>query len=932
MKTKRLWKKIADFLLVSAVITTSSVIPCLSVSAAGITVDSSEALQSAIDSAGTDTATLTLTADITANSSIVIGKDQNITIDLGGFTLGRNLGSVESKGSVIIVEGGTLTVRDSSQEHTGSITGGASTDFGGGISCLRKEKIPSTLTLSDVTFKENRASSGGAVYADSDCTVTATGCIFESNSAEKGGAVTGIGNVTLDTCTVKNNRAELCGGGLYVNTKDRDKVIIKGKTVFSGNSSGTDGGAVYVESGKVSVSGASFTDNQAVVSGGAVVIAKTAEAELSKAVLNRNKCHKNGGAVFNEGNLLLKECSLTENSAEYGAGIYNSGSFTVTGTEITGNNCSEKGGGIFQNDGTVTLGGGVTKIKGNTKNDDENDQNDVAFNTFSKIAVTGKFERSTRIGLSLSDLQTEVTTGYGKNNTVAANNYFFMNNEEYRISPDSKKTEVVIEKDPNSVRNTTKTLVEVYSDEKRISKNEYGTPADAWSKAVALAASDKETVITLGGDWQSSEMYEIGSEKHITIDLNGHYIKRDLNYDKKSKGGLFTVKDKAVLTVKDSSPNSAGYDGIKGGVLTGGASSDTGGCFEITEKGKVIMNGGTIYDCITDEDGGAVRIEDGEFTLTGGRIYHCQTIDSADNCDGGAIFLDKGTVRLTDAAIDDCSSEDHGGAIYSDGGAIYLKKVTFSGNQCRDYGGAICLWDETLLEARYCRFSDNQTEEDGGAVYVEDSPADHKAILFDNCVFRGNRAGRDGGAFFVCDDGLALSNTEITKNSAKKRGGAVFVDSRYGITVRGLVTIKNNTCDDNKSMANLTLEDGTFVEAKIMNAGLYKGFYIAIGTTAGSGKTYLSNSDFSKYQTRYFTADEGKIDFSNYLTRYSLLTTSASIFGNGNVDVITCFGITALVLTVIVIVVKKKRIRAAAVMADNTDEESAEGGEEDDQN
>ena len=106
-------------------------------------------------------------------------------------------------------------------------------------------------------------------------------------------------------------------------------------------------------------------------------------------------------------------------------------------------------------------------------------------------------------------------------------------------------------------------------------------------------------------------MAEIGSEKHITIDLNGHYIKRDLNYDKKSKG-----------------------------------------------------------------------------------------------------------------------------AIYSDGGEIYLKKVTFSGNQCRDYGGAICLWDETLLEVRSCKFYDNRTEEDGGAVYVEDAPADHKAILFESCIFR----------------------------------------------------------------------------------------------------------------------------------------------------------------------------------------------------
>ena len=122
--------------------------------------------------------------------------------------------------------------------------------------------------------------------------MTVSGCTFEGNSAEKGGAVAVMGNVTLDGCAVKNNSAEICGGGIYVNAKDQDKVTIKGKTVFSGNSSGTEGGAVYAENGKLVVSDASFTDNQAVVSGGAVAIAKTGEAELTKGAFSRNKCGK----------------------------------------------------------------------------------------------------------------------------------------------------------------------------------------------------------------------------------------------------------------------------------------------------------------------------------------------------------------------------------------------------------------------------------------------------------------------------------------------------------------------------------------------------------------------------------------------------------------------------------------------------------------
>lgn len=311
--------------------------------------------------------------------------------------------------------------------------------------------------------------------------------------------------------------------------------------------------------------------------------------------------------------------------------------------------------------------------------------------------------------------------------------------------------------------------------------------------------------------------------------------------------------------------------------------------------------------------------------MSGGRIYNCKTIDSADTCQGGAIYLNEGVVRLSDCTIDDCYSEDSGGAIYSDEGTIDLRNVTFSGNTCRDYGGAICLWNDTSLNARGCVFSGNQTEEDGGALYIDDAPDDYGAILFDNCIFRRNKAGEDGGAIYVCDDCLALSNTEITNNYAKERGGAVFVDCRYRITLRGLVTIKDNTCDD-PSMANLTLEYGTFTDAKVMSSGIYKGSCIRIGTTHGSGETKLTHNSFNKYQVKYFEPDEGRIEFDRLGGRYITMVTSASIFGNGSPAVIICFGGFWFVLAVIVIAAKKENDKkASALKADN------EGGKENDQ-
>ena len=293
MKTRLLIKKTVSALLLSAVMASFLTLTDISVLAAGTKADTAEALQDAIHKAEMTAIKLTLTADITADKSIVIGSGQDITIDLDGHTLGRSLAAAETNGSVITVEGGTLTVNDSSAEHTGCITGGVSNSFGGGIYCVKKDKLPAALTLNGITLKANKAASGGGLYADSGCIVTAENCIFEGNSAEKGGAVTGIGTVTLTNCTVKDNKAAYYGGGVYAASKKA--VTIQGHSVFSGNSSGTD-----------------------------------------------------GGAVLNAGTLLLKKSSLSDNHAKYGGGIYHTGTLTVTDTQITANNCTENGGGLYR--------------------------------------------------------------------------------------------------------------------------------------------------------------------------------------------------------------------------------------------------------------------------------------------------------------------------------------------------------------------------------------------------------------------------------------------------------------------------------------------------------------------------------------------------------------------------------------------------------
>ena len=456
---------------------------------------------------------------------------------------------------------------------------------------------------------------------------------------------------------------------------------------------------------------------------------------------------------------------------------------------------------------------------------------------------------------------------------------------------------------------------------------ECGSPAEAWSKAIQTADHAKEVVITLGSDWIEDTELTVGASMHITLDLNGHYVHRNRNHEMKRNGYVFRVEENAVFTVRDSNPKGVGYKGVRGGVITGGASSNTGGGIHIEEKGEFRLQGGTIYDCRTDEDGGAVYVDgssmDTKFTMTGGRIYGCKTVNSNDECCGGGVYLRKGVVSISNAKIDDCYSEDDGGAIYSCRGVINLDNVVFSGNYAKDNGGAIytaldlAKYQATVIKAHNCIFAANHSDKDGGAVFINDNPDYNQAMLFHKCVFRSNSANLKGGALYINDDNAALSSCEITGNKAVEEGGGVYVDGRYNITVMGLTKIMDNTSYKNDGVANLVLQEQTLGTARIIDAGLYKGSEIHFGSTSSSG---VQVSEWvSSYQQQYFKADMGELTTGESRTVDAQMITSGSVFSSGFYAV-SIIGAAGIIGAIVLIVRQKKKNKAK------------EGGEENDQN
>ena len=265
------------------------------------------------------------------------------------FSIKNATGTVNAKGTIYIANGNyagvnntnitisrNMTIVGQSQNRT--IINGEHTNW--------IFSIPSgvNVTIQNLTIANGTADLGGAIYNEGTIGGL-SGCTFINNTANYGGAIfTDTHNVSLSGCTFTNNKASsggaICGDGGTISS-------LSGCT-FTGNTA-TDrnfgGGAIYNWGTIVSLSGCTFTNNTA--TNGA------------------------GGAIYNQayagnGFCTITNCTLINNTANYGGAIFNSGVLTVNGSTLKGNTASTVGGVLYTNGGTTTLN--FNRIVGNNPN------------------------------------------------------------------------------------------------------------------------------------------------------------------------------------------------------------------------------------------------------------------------------------------------------------------------------------------------------------------------------------------------------------------------------------------------------------------------------------------------------------------------------------------------------------------------------------
>ena len=730
---------------------------------------------------------------------------------------------------------------------------------------------------------------------------------------------------------------------------------LNGKTLdrgLQGAQSRDNGGVIRVEPGATLTVKDSSGTNSGTITGGASFngggICNHGTLYFEGGTISGNRSshshYGNGGGIFNseyngsKATLYLKGGVITNNEAKNGGGVYNGTNGTViieqavvtkkvgilskttyTNIKITGNKATKDGGGIFNgNELTVS---GAPEIY-------ENDQYDLYLASGKKISFAGELGSTQKIRIKAAGNNPVITGDYSTYNTKRPSEVFASVDTSYvPVFSASENGEIML-------KNDSKTVVQIYENKKLVKIEEFDSPADAWDKALSYAGentytsgvSNEESVaeITLGSNWDAGKCLYTGKKKNIVVDLNGFYIRRDGK--KTTNGSVFNVGDYAMLTITDSNPGSSGYSGHNGGVIADGNAKDSGSGIVLQNYAKFYMEGGTVYNCKTDLHGGGVYTA-GEHTtvnLQNCTIDACLTKDSGDDCHGGGICIKNAdSVFIKDVTVKNCHAEDKGGALYlrEKPRNVKLVNVTFEKNYADDGGGAIFIddiSDDTAFrfEAEKCTFTNNKANDNGGAVNVRDDDeyGNRNATIFRDCTFTGNESTKYGGAIEVNDNGVVLSGGTITNNKASGKGGGVYVEGEYDISVSGKLIIKDN--DGQGNYDNLCLEEKSGDKACCYCAGLYKGSEVHISTS--NNKTgFALVKNVNEKQADYFKIDKGSLEFKKTGTGSAALVT-ASLFGGGTGKVIAIFAVGFIALAAAAIIIKKKK---GGGNVDNTDED-----------
>jgi predicted outer membrane repeat protein len=273
----------------------------------------------------------------------------------GGAIYASNLTSTATTHSFVgntAVKGGAIYVRYATSltgNHT--FTNNSASLYGGAVKS-NDFTLTSTSGNESVFDNNDAATSGGAIYATNDLSVTYAEFKNSDAGSAYGGAIYAFGDATISNSTFTDNTAGSRGGALLVgNSFDIDD------STFTTNSSLT-GGAVsmpmsFTES---HLDNSTFTSNSATNGRGGAIHTTSSAVTITSATFDNNSADGSGGAVYGGQDVTITSSTFTANSSTSSSAgaVYSSNETNVTGSYFY-NNQADRSGGAISSSSTITV-------------------------------------------------------------------------------------------------------------------------------------------------------------------------------------------------------------------------------------------------------------------------------------------------------------------------------------------------------------------------------------------------------------------------------------------------------------------------------------------------------------------------------------------------------------------------------------------------
>ncbi len=289
----------------------------------------------------------------------------------GGLITGGICDDEDGAGGIVVMEGATLDLEDVTVAGNISDTYWGGNGFGGAI-FLAGDKAKLRGISSKIMYN-HAVYLGGGIGVKSgacDCEVELELCKVSNNFAEYGGGIGDCGintKLSIKSSTLENNYASTAGGAIvlypYSASFSYKPSLSLRRTFVTGNTAGAQGGGIacQMDNAKIKLTGCGISGNKASKGGGVYLTGVTNLSLSGGSYISKNEATSLGGgiAVYPKGMTgsdkqstisLEDSCSINENKANYGGGIYYGAKAEISfdNSAVVENNTALKdGGGIY---------------------------------------------------------------------------------------------------------------------------------------------------------------------------------------------------------------------------------------------------------------------------------------------------------------------------------------------------------------------------------------------------------------------------------------------------------------------------------------------------------------------------------------------------------------------------------------------------------